>query len=143
MTYRRTTVFDPSTTGQERTLNKEALGANIKRIIEFLSLHNYNQEISTVILRNLKDYDFESIVKFLLRLIDPNIRIENGVKEDFPRIMQMLGYGYEVRFHCRYPTQFEKSTMNSINSPFNLPTFIAAIKWLTQVIDVDSGVMMS
>lgn len=26
--------------------------------------------------------------------------------------------------------------MNSINSPFNLPTFIAAIKWLTQVIDV-------
>ena len=33
--------------------------------------------------------------------------------------------------------------MNSINSPFNLPTFIAAIKWLTQVIDVDSGVMMS
>lgn len=46
-----------------------------------------------MILRNLKDYDFESIVKFLLRLIDPNIRIENGIKEDFPRIMQMLGYG--------------------------------------------------
>ena len=87
-------------------------------------------------MRNLKDYDFESIVKFLLRLIDPNIRIENGVKEDFPRIMQMLGYEHEMIFPCRYPTQFKKSTMNSINSPFNLPTFIAAIKWLTQVIDV-------
>lgn len=76
----------------ERNLNKEALGANIKRIIEFLSLHNYSQEISTFVLRNLKDYDFESIVKFLLRLIDPNIRIENNIKEEFPKIMQMLGY---------------------------------------------------
>ena len=98
---RRTTVFDPSTTGLERNLNKEALGANIKRIIEFLSLHNY-------------------------RLIDPNIHFESNIKEDFPRIMHMLGY----------PTQFKKSAMNSINSPFNLPTFIAAIKWLTQVVDV-------
>ena len=123
---RRTTVFDPSTTGLERNLNKEARGANIKRIIEFLSLHNYNQEISTVILRNLKDYDFESIVRFLFRLIDPNIHFESNIKEDFPRIMHMLGY----------PTQFKKSAMNSINSPFNLPTFIAAIKWLTQVVDV-------
>ena len=126
MMCRRTTVFDPSTTGLERNLNKEALGANIKRIIEFLSLHNYNQEISTVILRNLKDYDFESIVRFLFRLIDPNIHFESNIKEDFPRIMHMLGY----------PTQFKKSAMNSINSPFNLPTFIAAIKWLTQVVDV-------
>ena len=68
------------------------MAANIRRIIEFLSLHNYNQEISTVILRNLKDFDFESIVKFILRLIDPNIRIQNSIKEDFPRIMQMLGF---------------------------------------------------
>ena len=40
--------------------------------------------------------------------------------------MHMLGYS----------TQFKKSAMNSINSPFNLPTFIASIKWLTQVVDV-------
>lgn len=82
-------MFVPS---QERALNKEAMGSNIRRIIEFLSLHNYNQEINVTMLRHMRDYDFESIVKFLLRLIDPNIRIENSIKEDFPRIMQMLGY---------------------------------------------------
>lgn len=82
-------MFVPS---QERALNKEAMGPNIRRIIEFLSLHNYNQEINVTMLRHMRDYDFESIVKFLLRLIDPNIRIENSIKEDFPRIMQMLGY---------------------------------------------------
>lgn len=86
---RQTTMFMPT---QERTLNKEAMGTNIRKIIEFFSLHNYNQEISVAVLRDMRDYDFESIVKFLLRLIDPNIRIENGIKEDFPRIMQMLGY---------------------------------------------------
>ena len=106
-------------------MNKEAMGSNIRRIIEFLSLHNYNQEINVTMLRDMRDYDFESIVKFLLRLIDPNIRIENSIKEDFPRIMQMLGY----------PTQFKKSTMSSINTPFNLPTIIAAIQWLTRVVD--------
>lgn len=26
--------------------------------------------------------------------------------------------------------------MNSLNTPFNIPTIIAAIKWLTQVVDV-------
>lgn len=86
---RQTTMFVPT---QERILNKEAMGSNIRRIIEFFSLHNYNQEINVAVLRDMRDYDFESIVKFLLRLIDPNIRIENGIKEDFPRIMQMLGY---------------------------------------------------
>lgn len=123
---RRTTVFDPSSTGLERHLNKEALGANIKTIISFLSLHNYNQEVSTVILRGLNDYDFESIVRFLLRLIDPNIAFEGNVKEEFPRVMHMLGY----------PTQFPKSMMNSYYAPYYLPTIIAAIKWLTQVADV-------
>ncbi|OAO17803.1 kinetochore protein NDC8 [Blastocystis sp. ATCC 50177/Nand II] len=122
---RRTTVFDPSSTGLERHLNKEALGANIKAIISFLSLHNYNQEVSTVILRGLNDYDFESIVRFLLRLIDPNIAFEGNVKEEFPRVMHMLGY----------PTQFPKSMMNSYYAPYYLPTIIAAIKWLTQVAD--------
>ncbi|KAM7458097.1 hypothetical protein BLSTO_01137 [Blastocystis sp. subtype 1] len=122
---RRTTVFDPSSTGLERHLNKEALGANIKAIISFMSLHNYNQEVSTVILRGLNDYDFESIVRFLLRLIDPNIAFEGNVKEEFPRVMHMLGY----------PTQFPKSMMNSYYAPYYLPTIIAAIKWLTQVAD--------
>ena len=91
---RQTTMFVPS---QERILNKEAMGSNIRKIIEFLSLHNYNQEIGVTTLRDMRDYDFESIVKFLLRLIDPNIRIENSIKEDFPRIMQMLGYRSVLR----------------------------------------------
>ena len=73
-------------------MDKENLGANIKHIIEFLSLHNYNQEVSASTLRQLKDSDFESIVRFILRHIDPNMRIDQNVKGDFPRIMTMLGY---------------------------------------------------
>ena len=71
-----------------------------------------------MILRSLNDYDFESIVRFLLCLIDPNIAFEGSVKEEFPRVMHMLGY----------PTQFPKSIMH--------PTIIAAFKGLTQVANV-------
>lgn len=89
---RRSSIPDPAGFNGQRSMDKENLGANIKHIIEFLSLHNYNQEVSASTLRQLKDSDFESIVRFILRHIDPNMRIDQNVKGDFPRIMTMLGY---------------------------------------------------
>lgn len=90
--YRKTSIPDPAGFNGQRNLDKENLGSNIKHIIEFLSFHNYNQEVSASTLRQLKDSDFESIVRFILRHIDPNLRIDQNVKGDFPRIMSMLGY---------------------------------------------------
>lgn len=89
---RKTSIPDPAGFNGQRNLDKENLGSNIKHIIEFLSFHNYNQEVSASTLRQLKDSDFESIVRFILRHIDPNLRIDQNVKGDFPRIMSMLGY---------------------------------------------------
>ena len=88
---RKTSIPDPAGFNGQRNLDKENLGSNIKHIIEFLSFHNYNQEVSASTLRQLKDSDFESIVRFILRHIDPNLRIDQNVKGDFPRIMSMLG----------------------------------------------------
>ena len=59
--YRKTSIPDPAGFNGQRNLDKENLGSNIKHIIEFLSFHNYNQEVSASTLRQLKDSDFESI----------------------------------------------------------------------------------
>ena len=59
---RKTSIPDPAGFNGQRNLDKENLGSNIKHIIEFLSFHNYNQEVSASTLRQLKDSEFEPLV---------------------------------------------------------------------------------
>ncbi|KAJ2961384.1 hypothetical protein NQZ79_g3405 [Umbelopsis isabellina] len=98
--------------------------SSIKLIVEYLSEAGYGQ-INTKTLMILPSKDFQSIFKFLHSRLDPSYKYDKKkFEEEVPSILKML----------KYPMAelFTKSFLSSI-APYSYPTFIALLRWLTEM----------
>lgn len=95
----------------------------VRRLLEFLQKVGYDQPISPKSLTRPSGKDFQNIVTFMLRLVDPNfqdgsMKIEDEVSMNF----RAMGYPFTV----------SKTALVAAGSPHTWPTLLAALTWLME-----------
>lgn len=107
--------------------DKRFIHASIRSLIDYLTMHNYDNSISPKILTNPSTKDFNNIVQFLFRQIDPNFAY-TGKYED--EVISMFKY-------LRYPYSISKTALNAVGSPHSWPQLLACVMWLIELLAYD------
>jgi kinetochore protein NDC80 len=99
----------------------------IKKLLKYLIDHGYDHPITHKSLARPSGKDFNHIVTFLFRQVDPNfqdgtMKIEDEVAMNF----KALGYPFPV----------SKTSLVAAGSPHAWPTLLAAVTWLTERIQL-------
>ena len=103
----------------------------MRTLIEFLTYHNYDHAISPKILSSPSGKDFNNIVQFLFRLIDPNLSCPGKFEDE---VIQMFKY-------IRYPYNISKNGLSAVGSPHSWPQLLASLMWLIELLEYDEEVM--
>ncbi|GJQ12747.1 hypothetical protein GpartN1_g4538.t1 [Galdieria partita] len=111
-----------------RPLNdKSYLNDCVRNLIYFLSTHGYDQAISPKTLTTPTSKEFQSILLFLLRKIDPYFEFEKKFEEELPALFKTL----------KYPFTISKSTLYAVGSPHTWPTLLGLLVWITDLLAYD------
>ena len=101
------------------------MSQSIRNIIQYLTSTGYEHEISQKILSSPTGRDFQNIVAFLGRQLDPQFVITKA-EDDIPTIFK----------NFRYPFSLSKKGMSSVGAPHTWPTMLAAIAWIVELLTV-------
>ncbi len=107
--------------------DKRFIHGSIRSLIDYLTMHNYDNSISPKILTNPSTKDFNNIVQFLFRQIDPNFAY-TGKYED--EVISMFKY-------LRYPYSISKTALNAVGSPHSWPQLLACVMWIIELLAYD------
>eukprot|EP00871_Galdieria_phlegrea_P000361 jgi/Galph1/1325/GphlegSOOS_G6105.1 len=101
-----------------RPLNdKSYLNDCVRNLIYFLSTHGYDQSISPKTLTTPTSKEFQAILLFLLRKIDPYFEFDKKFEEEIPSLFKIL----------KYPFTISKSTLYAVGSPHTWPTLLGLL----------------
>ncbi|GMH56932.1 hypothetical protein TrST_g9690 [Triparma strigata] len=111
--------------------DKGFMNASIRALLNFLMENGYDSAISPKILARPSSKDFNNIVTFLFRKIDPNfndgtLKFEDEVASAF----KALGYPFNI----------SKTSLYAVGSPHTWPGLLAAITWLIELLTYDQEV---
>jgi len=107
--------------------DKSYLNDCVRNLIYFLSTHGYDQAISPKTLTTPTSKEFQSILLFLLRKIDPYFEFEKKFEEELPALFKTL----------KYPFTISKSTLYAVGSPHTWPTLLGLLVWITDLLAYD------
>lgn len=94
----------------------------MKRLLAFLLDHGYDSHVSMKTLRNPSGKDFESIMSFMMRRVDPGFQKDSNMKfED--EVSQTLK-------HAGYPFPISKTALVSAGAAHTWPQLLALLSWL-------------
>ncbi|GBG34364.1 Kinetochore protein NDC80-like [Hondaea fermentalgiana] len=111
-----------------RPLNEKSFRAQcIETLIRFLSEHNYDQALSPKILHRPTGKDFEHVVIFLFRMLDPSRKFGSKVADEVTVMMKGL----------RYPFNISKTSLAAVGSPHTWPALLASLVWLVELLEYD------
>ncbi|DBA77729.1 hypothetical protein WJX79_003286 [Trebouxia sp. C0005] len=126
---RRSSTYGKKTTGPKqdpRPVSDKAYQHDcIRQLIEYLSTHGYEHAVSPKTLTSPMSKDVFSIVQFLLRQVDPNMKPLGKMEEDVPQLFK----------HLKYPFQISKSALFAVGSPHTWPGLLAAINWVVELLN--------
>jgi len=105
--------------------DKQFVRNNIETVIRYLSEHNYDQAISPKILHRPTGKDFENILMFLFRQVDPNWESSGKFADDVIQCFKAL----------RYPFNISKTALAAVGSPHTWPALLASLSWLVEILD--------
>jgi len=113
------------------TADKQFMNNSIRTLLQFLMENGYDSSISPKILARPSSKDFNNIVTFLVRKIDPNfndgtLKFEDEVASAF----KALGYPFNI----------SKTALYAVGSPHTWPGLLAAITWLIELLSYDNEV---
>ncbi|CAO3658353.1 unnamed protein product [Umbelopsis ramanniana] len=100
--------------------------ASIKIIVDYLTEAGYGHSNIRASLMQLSGKEFQNIFKFLHGRVDPSYQYEmKRFEDEVPSILKML----------KYPMAdlINRKGLNSIAAPYTYPTFIALLRWLTEI----------
>lgn len=88
--------------------------------------HSVSAQCSRQVLSSPTTKDFNNIMLFLLRQLDPTAA-KGPVKmeEEVPALYKRL----------RYPFQISKSNLTAVGSPHTWPSILAALTWLVELLN--------
>lgn len=126
---RRSSTYGKKTTGPKqdpRPVSDKAYQHDcIRQLIEYLSTHGYEHPVSPKTLTSPMSKDVFSIVQFLLRQVDPNMKPLGKMEEDVPQLFK----------HLKYPFQISKSALFAVGSPHTWPGLLAAMNWVVELLN--------
>lgn len=99
-------------------------------ILEFLAAHSYDQPINAKILSKPTNKDYQNLVIFLFRLIDPNYVCTGKIEDEIITMFKFLGYPFNIN----------KSNIAAVGSPHAWPHMLASITWLVELLSYDDAV---
>lgn len=115
-----------------RPINEKSFQQScIRNLLQFLVSSGYNQPISHKILARPSTRDFNLIVTFLLRKIDPNFGLEGSTKFEDEVVMVFKG--------LKYPFPISKTGLVAAGSPHTWPSMLAALTWFVDFIQCSSA----
>ena len=117
----------PAKTDPRQVTDKVFQQQCIKKLLKYLVDHGYDHPITHKSLARPSGKDFNHIVTFLFRQVDPNfqdgtMKIEDEVAMNF----KALGYPFPV----------SKTSLVAAGSPHAWPSLLAAVTWLTERIQL-------
>ena len=74
--------------------DKQFISNSIRSLIEFCSLNGFDYALTPKILTKPTNKDFNNIVSFLFRLIDPNFKCSGKFEDEMITMFKYLGYPY-------------------------------------------------
>ena len=126
---RRSSTYGKKTTGPKqdpRPVSDKAYQHDcIRQLIEYLSTHGYEHPVSPKTLTSPMSKDVFSIVQFLMRQVDPNMKPLGKMEEDVPQLFK----------HLKYPFQISKSALFAVGSPHTWPGLLAAMNWVVELLN--------
>ncbi len=127
--HRRSSTYGKKTTGPKqdpRPVSDKAYQHDcIRQLIEYLSTHGYEHPVSPKTLTSPMSKDVFSIVQFLMRQVDPNMKPLGKMEEDVPQLFK----------HLKYPFQISKSALFAVGSPHTWPGLLAAMNWVVELLN--------
>jgi kinetochore protein NDC80 len=100
---------------------------SIRTLIKYLTEHNFDHAISPKILTRPSNKDFNNIVMFLFRQIDPNLVFSAKFEDEVVAMFKQLGY----------PNQLSKTNISAAGTPHAWPSLLAALVWLIELLNYD------
>jgi kinetochore protein NDC80 len=107
--------------------DKRFIHASIRSLIDYLTMHNYDNSISPKILTNPSTKDFNNIVQFLFRQIDPNFAYTGKYEDEVISMYKCLKYPYSI----------SKTSLNAVGSPHSWPQLLASVMWIIELLAYD------
>jgi kinetochore protein NDC80 len=117
-----TTRADPRNITDKRFVNN-----SIRALLDYLTAHNYDNAISPKILTTPSTKDFNNIVQFLFRQIDPNFAYTGKYEDEVIAMFKCL----------RYPYSISKTALNAVGSPHSWPQLLASVMWIIELLAYD------
>lgn len=93
-----------------------------KDIVQFALDNGYAMPISPKILTNPSSRDFQNILLFLLRSLDPTFDFKKRFEEELPVVLKAIGYPFTV----------SKSALTAVGSPHSWPALLGVLTWLLE-----------
>eukprot|EP01138_Halocafeteria_seosinensis_P010526 gb/GECG01010746.1/.p1 GENE.gb/GECG01010746.1/~~gb/GECG01010746.1/.p1 ORF type:complete len:630 (+),score=140.41 gb/GECG01010746.1/:1-1890(+) len=112
--------------------NKQYQQEEIRALITFLINNDFQERISTKILTQPTARDFQQIVKFLFKLIDPNY-VPGKVEDDVPAVFKALGYPFGI----------SKTSLTAVGSPHTWPSLLGSLSWMVELLEYDREVQQA
>ena len=117
-----------------RVINKAFMKAAHERIIEYLVTHNYDRQISPKSLETPMKKDYLHLLLFLYHKIDPLFEFADEKAEKIEvQIISMFK-------RLRYPIAISKAHLQAIGAPQSMPSLIACMLWLVDLLDYEGRV---
>eukprot|EP00968_Pinguiococcus_pyrenoidosus_P028422 scaffold7840_cov229-Pinguiococcus_pyrenoidosus.AAC.1 len=92
--------------------------------------HEYGQALSPKILTRPTQRDFQNIVAFLFRQIDPNLPMSAKFEDEVLSMFRAL----------HYPFNISKTSLHAVGSPHTWPHLLASVSWLIELLEYDEKV---
>lgn len=131
--YRKSSVHSTrgsiasSRTDPRNITDKRFIHSSIRALIDYLTMHNYDNCISPKILTNPSTKDFNNIVQFLFRQIDPNFAYTGKYEDEVISMFKCLKYPYNI----------SKTSLNAVGSPHSWPQLLASVMWIIELLAYD------
>jgi kinetochore protein NDC80 len=104
--------------------------AAIRDIETFMIENEYSHPISAAKLTNPTARDFQTMVIFLLRALDPTFTFAGKVEDEMTLVAKAL----------RYPFMPSKTALTTVGAPNTWPAILAMLLWLVELLRYDQSV---
>lgn len=109
--------------------DKAFMNASIRALIFHLTKHGFDHAISPKILTRPAVKDFNNIVMFLFKQLDPNFQCTGKFEDEVVTVFK----------HWGYPVQISKANIAAVGSPHAWPSLLASIMWLIELLAYDEA----
>jgi kinetochore protein NDC80 len=110
--------------------DRRFITTSIGLLIEYLSAHSYDHFINPKILSSPSGKDFNNIIQFLFRQIDPNLSCPGKFEDEIISIFKFL----------KYPFNISKNGLSAVGSPHSWPQLLASLMWILELLEYDEEI---